>query len=498
MVELPVLPAPRCHMPWQQVVIDAAGMVHPCAYRNNYQNFSANKPCGDINSTPLGEIWNSDDFQRLRANMAKGDLEAAGCANCLAIKQGQELGLQADQDADREDPPTSEYARNMRLKRQEIATGATVLQSLPTVVHFTPTHKCNLRCVHCYQDFTRDLSLTRREAQDEVLALLPVLDRIVAGGGEPLLLPIWQRFVREMERSVNPYLEFAATTNATRISPEMMAGLARFKRLALTVSLDGATADVFEPIRLKGKFDEVVANLDRLRKLVADHDRADVSITFSVMKANILGLPNLLRFCAGRQIGYNLLPVVAFPVDQSLRSFNNPTAQMAGWRESIATARRMLDDLFLPVVPFGEKSRDLYHGHLNALEGLIPWEKLDVVHHRVARPVPPAVLQMYKPERLAGELFVGFLPIRNGAVGGCEYYAPVVNRRFEVWLPTGEYLAVLTPRNLNPTPDMRCRWHIRVGSHGEFRQSGAPVRTRTIWMIKKWGKRVLKSAGRTW
>jgi len=217
-----------------------------------------------------------------------------------------------------------------------------------------------------------------------------------------------------------------------------------------------------------------------------------------VMKANILGLPNLLRFCAGRQIGYNLLPVVAFPVDQSLRSFNNPARQMAGWRESIATARQMLDDLFLPVVPFGERARDLYHGHLNALEGLIPWEKLETVHHQICRPVPPAVLQMYKPERLAGELFAGFLPLENGVAGDCEYYAPVTNGRFDVRLPEGEFLAVLTPRNLSPTPGMRCRWRVAVGPQGELRQSGAPVRTRAVWMAKKWGKVVLKSVGRSW
>lgn len=496
MIALPVVP--RCHMPWQQVVIDAAGMVNPCAYRNNYQNLSAARPCGDINTTPLTEIWNSDEFQRLRANMAKGDLEAAGCANCLALKQGHQLGLQSDPDADQESPPTSAYARNLALKRQEVAAGATVLKSLPTVVHFTPTHKCNLRCVHCYQDFTRDLSLTRREAQDDVLALLPVLDRIVAGGGEPLLLPVWRQFVREMGLDVNPYLEFAATTNATRIAPEMLEGLGRFKRLALTVSLDGGTAEVFERIRLKGHFAEVVQNIDRLRKLAADHPRADVSVTFSVMKFNIRGLPDLVRFCAGRQLGYNLLPVVCYPVDQSLRCFTDPAAQMAGWRESIAAARRLLDDVFLPIVPFGERAGELYHGHLNALEGLIPWGKLDTPHHRVRRPVPPAVLQMYQPARTAGELLVGFFPLRDGVPGECEYYAPVVDGRFEVCLPAGRFLAVLCPRNLSPTPGMRCRWRVAVGADGSFRQSGAPARSRVPWVLKTWGRTAMTRARRTW
>jgi radical SAM protein with 4Fe4S-binding SPASM domain len=496
MIALPVVP--RCHMPWQQVVIDAAGMVNPCAYRNNYQNMSAVQPCGDINKAPLTEIWNSDEFQRLRANMAKGDLEAAGCANCLALKQGQALGLQADPDADAESPPTSAYARNMAIKREEVAAGAAVLKSLPSVVHFTPTHKCNLRCVHCYQDFTRALTLTRRDAETDVLALLPILDRIVAGGGEPLLLPVWQRFVREMSLEANPYLEFAATTNATRISPEMFEGLNRFKRLALTVSLDGASADVFERIRIKGRFADVVQNLDKLRRLAADHPRADVSVTFSVMKFNILGLPDLVRFCAGRQLGYNLLPVVCYPVDQSLRCFTDPAAQMAGWRESIAEARRLLDDVYLPIVPFGERSGDLYRGHLAALEGLIPWAKLDTPHHRIRRRVPPAVLQMYHQAPTAGHLSVGFFPLRDGAAGEVEYYAEVHDGRYEVCLPEGPFLAVLFPRNLSPTPGMKCRWRAAVAADGTFRESGAPARTRLPWLVKKWGRRVKEGLTRSW
>ena len=485
MIALPVLP--RCHMPWQQVVIDAAGTVNPCAYRNNYQNLSPVKPCGNINETPLNEIWNGEEFQQLRANMAKGDMEAAGCAGCLAVKQGELLGLQFDPDADRENPPASAYARNLALKRQEIAAGATVLESLPTVVHFTPTHKCNLRCVHCYQDSSRDLSIQRKEAGDEVLALLPILDQLVAGGGEPLLLPIWQRFVREMSLDANPYLEFAATTNATRIGPDMLEGLNRFKRLALTVSLDGLNAEVFERIRLKGRFDEVVANLDQLRRLAAGRERASVLITFSVMKFNILSLPDLVRFCAGRQLGYNLLPVVAYPVDQSLRCFNDPAGQTAGWRESIATARRMVDDLYLPIVQLEPAAAQLYRGHLAALESLIPWARFDAPHHRVRGRVP-AGQQAYTPGKGDDTPLVGFFPLRDGTAAECEYYAPVIDGEFEVSLPAGECLAIPLPRNIAPTPIQPGSWRIRVHTNGTLEQISTPVWTRGLRLVKKVGR----------
>ena len=266
----------------------------------------------------------------------------------------------------------------------------------------------------------------------------------------------------------------------------------------MTVSLDGVTADVFERIRLGGRFDEVVGNLDRIRKLVADHPRATICITFSVMKSNILELPQLVRFCTGRDLGYNLLPVVAFPADQSLRCFTDPAAQMAGWRESIATARQLLEDVFLPTVPFGARLGHIYRGHLNALEGLIPWEKLDVPHHRVRRRVPVAILHMYEPPRLAGPLQVGFFRLRDGVPGECEYYAPVVDGRYEVCLPDGQFLAVLFPRNLNPTPLIPCQWRVTVTPGGASRQSGPTARMLVRWVIKKCRGTLRDWLGRNW
>jgi hypothetical protein len=46
------------------------------------------------------EIWNGRAYQKLRAGMASGDLEVAGCAQCHALKQGMGLGLENDQAAD--------------------------------------------------------------------------------------------------------------------------------------------------------------------------------------------------------------------------------------------------------------------------------------------------------------------------------------------------------------------------------------------------------------
>ena len=48
--------SPRCHIPWQQMVIDSTGAVNPCAYYGSYGNF--NKKLAISTFSQSTEIWN--------------------------------------------------------------------------------------------------------------------------------------------------------------------------------------------------------------------------------------------------------------------------------------------------------------------------------------------------------------------------------------------------------------------------------------------------------
>jgi hypothetical protein len=86
----------------------------------------------------LLEIWNGKVYQKLRRNMAKGNLEAAGCSKCFALRQKIPMGMMYDPDADLESPPQSEYAKHLQFLREEIVDGRAVLESNPTVISLTP------------------------------------------------------------------------------------------------------------------------------------------------------------------------------------------------------------------------------------------------------------------------------------------------------------------------------------------------------------------------
>jgi radical SAM protein with 4Fe4S-binding SPASM domain len=444
---------PRCHIPWQQMVIDASGTVNPCCYWSAYGNL--NPACGNLNEQPLLEIWNGPVFQNLRRNMARGDLAAAGCANCLALRQGNAMGLQFDPDADKENPPFSAYAKNLHLLREEIAQGAAVLQAKPTVVSLTASYACNFRCIHCYQDAERGRRIRRESAVDEVLALIPVLDQIIPGGGEPLLHPLWRRFLTSAEIASNPYLQLSTTTNASLVKDDVLAGLARFKRLALNVSLDGGSKAVFEAVRVNGRWEQVVANIDQLIELARRKGPPSfVSVTMSVMKANLRDIPNLVEFAVRRGITFGFSPVISMPVDQSLACFNDPAAETTGWREAIDEGQRRF-------VALSEELRGVSpppHTHFDILRQTIPWEILEQPHFRVEGVVPPRMVRNCW-KQFGREVLVGFFPVVDRRLRECRYYAPLDGDRYRVSLPEGEYALGFFPRNLyaSPLPSYRVR-----------------------------------------
>lgn len=456
---MPAQIVPRCHLPWQQMVIDSTGMVVPCAYWSSYGN--KNRPCGNLNITPLLKIWNGDVYQDLRRNMAKGNLAEAGCANCLALKQGYACALMYNSAAEREVPLVSNYAKNINLLKQEISVGAPVLRSKPTVISFTPSHACNFRCIHCCQNYNRDSEIVRREAAHEVLTLIPYLSQFMAGGGEPFILPIWREFIQNADISINPYLEFATTTNASVVTDEILAGLRRFNSIVISVSFDGATKEVYETIRKNGEFERIVDNIDKFIALATEKGLPSyTAISMSVMKANITNIPRLIEFAAQRAINFNLSPVVTLPVDQTITCFNNPLLEIRGWKEAISNGRVIFEELFVKRLGrLSEATKDIYRNSFNILESRIPWHILQEQHYPVKRHVPSQLIKSYI--KLYGkDIVICFFPWNDGHPQECRYYAFLMDNCYEVHLPEGKYLVGLKARYADPN---YCRdWIISV------------------------------------
>jgi radical SAM protein with 4Fe4S-binding SPASM domain len=477
---------PRCHIPWQQIVIDSNGVVTPCCFWGAYGN--NNPPMGNANEESLDKIWNSPGFQNLRKHMAEGNLEAAGCAKCLALKQQQPLAFQYDTDSVAD--TSTLYGRNIKVLQQEIASGATVLAGRPTMISLTPSHRCNIRCTHCYQESTRSLDLARRSVNQEVLDLAPYLVRLIAGGGEPFLLPIWRQFLKGLDNSQNPYLDFGTTTNGTVISAEIEEGLRKFKRVTLNVSLDG-TGVVFEKVRVGADFAVVRDNLRKLRTIArsARSRASTITISMCVMKSNVKDLPNVIRFVAQEELDwYDLSPVATEPQDESLACFNDPTRETEGWHEAYDEARRLACDDFLAILKRYRSSQEIARARESLLKSIelvrqaTPWHLLDKKHLRVRIEVPREKLAEASSHVPPGHPLMAYIYPEGRPTGDRPlYYAWFNGESFEVSLPEGAYDLGISSKWLWRGPVPGFRFVVKKGWLFPRVIYFESLRTPTIW-----------------
>jgi radical SAM protein with 4Fe4S-binding SPASM domain len=431
---------PRCHMPWQQMVIDTTGAVAPCCYWGAYEN--DNGPVGNIRHQSIDEIWNGEPFQKLRAAMAAGDLKAAGCERCFAVQQKLELGFDYDPDSD--DDHVTPYADNIRTLKAEIANGATVLQARPTIVSYTPSHRCNIRCTHCYQESTRTSEIDRAEADREVEGLAPYLVKLIAGGGEPFLLPIWRRFLTGFDISINPYLDFATSTNATILTDQIRKGLSRFKKLTINISLDG-TGAAYERVRVGATFDQVVENIRKIKTLIrqARSRKSYMGVSMCVMRSNILDLPNFIRFATREELSFGTSPVISMPPDESLRCFNDAPGELAAWRGALMEAELALEEYFPAFAKLGGKKeigealKETRRQHIRMIGDLIPFELADVPHRRVTIHLADDLLEEASQKHHGAPLMAYIF--RFGEGYPAPFWGNVVDNRVEVSLPAGKY-----------------------------------------------------------
>ncbi len=163
------------------------------------------------------------------------------------------------------------------------------------------THRCNLRCRHCYQtDYT---AFTEREDMENVLDQFEELLRVCGArghinitGGEPMLHPeLFWLLNQAKRRSVST----AVLTNGTLIGLHEARMLKASGVRYVQVSLDG-TRKTHDAIRGKGSFDQASEGIIALRS-----QGIFTSVSFTAQKNNLRELKKLAEVC--NQLGADML-----------------------------------------------------------------------------------------------------------------------------------------------------------------------------------------------
>ena len=173
---------------------------------------------------------------------------------------------------------------------------------LPVHLQIEPVGQCNLRCQMCSIQFRQDgppygpLAFMEFDAFTRLVDEFTGLEGLhLQGLGEPMMHP---RFFDMVAYAAGKGIHVSTNSNLTLLNPRraeacVTSGLAR-----LHVSIDGATAETYERIRVRSRLDKVVRSLELLRE--ARHrfgtERPHVEMVSVIMRQNLHELPDLVRF----------------------------------------------------------------------------------------------------------------------------------------------------------------------------------------------------------
>src|SRR5947208_3614622 len=115
------------------------------------------------------------------------------------------------------------------------------------------------------------------------------------GLGEPMMHP---RFFDMVEYAVKKGIKVTTNSNLTLLNNKRAERCVTSGLHCLHISIDGATAETYERIRVRAHFERVVANFERLlaaRKLL-NSEYPHLHLVMVIMRRNLHELPDIVRF----------------------------------------------------------------------------------------------------------------------------------------------------------------------------------------------------------
>ncbi len=166
------------------------------------------------------------------------------------------------------------------------------------------TDRCNLRCVHCYQeDYSASSELdleALKQIADEITRTLVKWDKkgdIAITGGEPLVREEVFPLINYLESS-DSIASIDILSNGTLMDDSIVRQIQDLKKIrCVQISMDGASVECNDAIRGKGTFEKAVAGIRLLKE-----SGVSVNIMFTLQRRNILDIPPIIDLAVAEGI----------------------------------------------------------------------------------------------------------------------------------------------------------------------------------------------------
>jgi MoaA/NifB/PqqE/SkfB family radical SAM enzyme len=219
------------------------------------------------------------------------------------------------------------------------------------------TIACNLRCIMCpWREIAKNVENQGIMTQKVWEALRPHLPETrsvdFTGGGEPLLQPRLVEWIREAHAAG---CETGILTNGLLLTEKKAAQIIDAGLNWICFSMDGATAEIYEAIRVGSNFEKVCQNLANIAAL-RSHKVPETMINFVLMPMNFHQVEDIVKLAhrlGVDQVNFKQCDVIRGEQGKGYGLFAlEKTKEIRRLQKALAKARRLAKKLKIKTTAF--------------------------------------------------------------------------------------------------------------------------------------------------
>lgn len=295
-----------CFLPWTFMQIHAGGMMQCCAV-------GPDTDIGDflldytdkVENGEEADPFNNKGLQAIREGLLTGNLRPM-CRNCFFVKNQLIT--------------TSEFERRLKEfikeRKPELELEHADLKKVYAYswMAISFTNRCNLSCVYCVQSvhkdtnpyFKMDFPYEYAERTLDYFAEQGISKFSTCVEGEATLYKHWYELFSAFHQKY-PHIKLRMTTNLNRKFSDKEIGLLCSYHI-LDISIDSVDPELYRRLRVHGRLELVMENLDKIDEKVRELGIKGPNITIHpvVSDATWQGLEQLADFAFSRGYGLEL------------------------------------------------------------------------------------------------------------------------------------------------------------------------------------------------
>ena len=247
-------------------------------------------PIGTTKNGNMYEIFNSDAAQKIRESIHDGTFSYCDHDLCPKLQDGS--------------LPDSKDIKNPR-HRKIIDNKSTIIDR-PTFINLSYDASCNLRCPSCRiggVSITKGPEYNRlKSVQDQILKDISTMpeDHVyminITGSGDPFGSKLFRDFLFELDGTSHPNLQISLQTNGVMFTPSVWDRISKIHNnlYNIIVSLDAATEQTYDVVRIGGNWNLLLENLNFLGQKRLENMFKYLRVDFVVQRKNYLEMPTFV------------------------------------------------------------------------------------------------------------------------------------------------------------------------------------------------------------